>query len=162
MGLRKEKQLVITGWAMTGERRGNSSHTAGFTRGLAKPVARFTADRQNRGWQWQWAASGEGAGILAGAAGVTVTQWHPDKACVSVMCPVAPCDAYGACACPSVSLLWSVLVWQFSILWWLCSLCLVYLLGMFCTPSVSSRSAFSSVHKIISRVQCKYVCILFI
>lgn len=162
MDLRREKQEVITGWAMTEKRRGNYSHTAAFTCGLAKATARLGADRQVRQHQWQRAGAREDAYSVAGASGVTVTQWHPDKACVSVMHPMAPWDACGACVCPSVSLLRSVLVWQFLILRWLCSLCLVYSLVMFCTPSVSSLSVFHSVFKIISHVQYKYVCTLFI
>lgn len=152
MGLGNKKQGVITGWVVTGKRK-----TACFTHGLSKCVARLRADRQDRRWQWQRAAAGEVGGSRAGAAGVIVTEWHPDKACVSVMCPVVPWDSCGACVCPSVSLLRSVLVWQFLILRRLCSLCLVCSLVMFCRPSVSSLSAFSSVCKIVSHVQCMYV-----
>lgn len=43
-------------------------------------MARLVGDQQVRQWQWQRAAAGEDTDSLTGAAGVTVTQRHPDKA----------------------------------------------------------------------------------
>lgn len=157
LGQRKEKQEQSEGEQKL-DKGGqmHCSHTADFIPGPTKPRASLEADQQDRWWQWQWAVTGECADSLPGVSGVTVIQGHPDKA---VICPVALWGAYGVPVCQSTSLLRLVLVWQFLILWQLCSLCLVYSLVMFCMPSVSSLSAFSSVHKIISQVQCKYVCL---
>lgn len=118
--------------------------------------------KPSRWWQCQRVVAGGSVDSLAGAAGAPATQGHPDRACFSVICPGALWGAYGVHVCQSVSLLWLVLVWQFLILWQLCSLCLVYSLVMFSTPSVSSLSTFSSVHKIISNIPCKYAFILFL
>lgn len=108
LGLRKEKQRVITQWSETAERRGVCcSCIINFTSALAKLSLQ---GKPSRWWECQRAVAGESAGSLAGVAGALATQGHHDKACISVMCPGAVWGTYGVHVCQSLCYGWYIFV----------------------------------------------------
>lgn len=105
------EKAMITGWGGAWKKKGKLFP---LSYSLAKLMARLGAKQQVRQWQWQRAAAGEDADSVAGAAGVTVTRSQPDKALVSVMCPMALRCLWSLslpeCAFANVSTCWQVLI----------------------------------------------------